>query len=70
MRTNKNAIGDHFLASLALNWRYVITPKNFRVAMAMRQTIDWIAKRKKLRLKWWPETTYLLVVVIKIDDAQ
>lgn len=47
-----------------------MTFKLFKDAIVATQTNDWTAKRKKFKLKFKPETTYLLVIVIKMDEKQ
>lgn len=42
----------------------------FKLPIVKIQTMAWTANMKKFKLKSNPDTTYLLVTVIKIDDAQ
>lgn len=45
-------------------------PNAFNVPMVKIQIIDCTANKKKFKLKSYPDKTYLLVTVIKIDEAQ
>ena len=45
-------------------------PNVFKVPIVTIQTIDYTANKRKFKLKLNPDTTNLLVTVIKIDDKQ
>lgn len=63
-------MGNQALASATSKSRNVMMPARLAITTAMRATTDWIARRRKFIEKPAPETQYLLMTVMAMDEPQ